>query len=248
MFILAFHKSHVIVQTIMSQLEKKCLLSLILCLIFKFSFSIDTITSTQPLRDGDFLVSTNQVFALGFFSPGISTRRFVGIWYNKVPETVVWVANRDNPINGTAGILTVDNRNLVLYENNKTRVSRWSSMVNVSSTTSFKAQLLDSGNLVLVDQKNSSNRIWESFDFPTDTTIPNMKLGQNRKTGKNWFLSSWKSIDDPGTGNIFLRINPAGFPQVFLYNGSVPLWRGGPWIGQRWSGTPLELGPSILPL
>ncbi|XP_065877262.1 G-type lectin S-receptor-like serine/threonine-protein kinase RKS1 isoform X2 [Euphorbia lathyris] len=223
-------------------MNEVCLLWLILCLIFKVSISIefDTINSTQPLRDdGNILVSKNQEFALGFFSPGVSTRRFVGIWYNKIPETVVWVANRDNPINGAAGILTVDNRgNLVLYESNKTRVPLWSSKVNVSSTASFKAQLLDSGNLVLVDQKNSSNRIWESFDFPTDTTIPDMKLGLNRKTGKNWFLSSWKSVDDPGTGNVFLKMNPAGFPQVFLYNGSVPLWRSGPWTGQRWSGIP----------
>ncbi|WCJ42944.1 G-type lectin S-receptor-like serine/threonine-protein kinase RKS1 [Euphorbia peplus] len=225
----------------MNKLQQKRLLSsLIIFLIFKLCNSVNTITPSQPLKDDDnnFIISTNQIFALGFFTPGVSPHRFIGIWYNKIPEkTVVWVLNRDNPINGTHGILTVDDRdgNLVLYENNQTRVPTWSSNVNASST---EAQLLDSGNFVLVDRENGSNTVWESFDFPTDTTIPTMKLGLNRKTGKNWFLTSWKSRDDPSSGNIFLKINPIGFPQVFLYNGSVPLWRSGPWTGQRWSGVP----------
>ncbi|XP_065877258.1 G-type lectin S-receptor-like serine/threonine-protein kinase At1g11410 [Euphorbia lathyris] len=222
----------------MNQLEIS-LSSLIFFLILNFTISIDTLTPTQPLRDGDVLVSSGEAFALGFFSPGKSPRRFVGIWYNKVSElTVVWVANRDTPINDTTGILTIDGRgNLVLYENNKTDVPLWASNVN-DDTTSSKAQLLDSGNLVLLDQKNSSRILWESFDFPTDTLLPYMKLGRKKNTGKNWSLSSWKSPEDPGTGNIFYKIDPVGFPQLFLYKGPARIWRGGPWTGKRWSGVP----------
>ncbi|WCJ42939.1 G-type lectin S-receptor-like serine/threonine-protein kinase RKS1 [Euphorbia peplus] len=215
------------------------LLSLIFILTVNFCISIDTITPTQPLRDGDVLVSKGEAFALGFFSPGNSGRHYVGIWYNKVSQrTVVWVLNRDSPLNDTAGILTIDGRgNLVLYANNKTDIPLWSTNVNDDST-SFIAQILDTGNLILLDQKNSSRILWESFDYPTDTLLSYMKLGLNRNTGKNWSLSSWKSPDDPGTGNIRYIIDPVGFPQLFVYKGAERLWRGGPWTGKRWSGVP----------
>ncbi|KAF2303582.1 hypothetical protein GH714_019654 [Hevea brasiliensis] len=99
------------------------------------------------------------------------------------------------------------------------------------------AQLQDSGNLVLL-QRDTERFLWQSFDYPTDTLLPNMKLGLNRRTGKNWVLTSWKSKDDPGTGDIVYRIDPSGVPQLFLYKGSVRWWRGGPWTGERWSGVP----------
>ena len=54
-----------------------------------------------------------------------------------------------------------------------------------------------------------------------------MKHGLNH--GINMFLTSWKSKDDPGTGNYSYKINPNGSPQVFLYNGSTPYWRSPPW-------------------
>nr|POE84963.1 g-type lectin s-receptor-like serine/threonine-protein kinase [Quercus suber] len=99
------------------------------------------------------------------------------------------------------------------------------------------AQLLDSGNLVLVQEDNKSV-IWQSFDYPTNTLLPFMKFGLDRRTGLNRFLTCWKSKDDPGTGNSSLRIDPIGFPQLFLYMGQTPTWRAGPWNGLRLSGVP----------
>ncbi|KAJ8761632.1 hypothetical protein K2173_004408 [Erythroxylum novogranatense] len=99
------------------------------------------------------------------------------------------------------------------------------------------AQLTDTGNLVLL-QQDSKRVLWQSFDYPTDTLLPNMKLGLDKKTGLDRFLSSWKSKDDPGTGDIYFRIDPTGYPQLSLYKGSQKRWRAGPWTGQRWSGVP----------
>ncbi|KAG7019654.1 G-type lectin S-receptor-like serine/threonine-protein kinase RKS1, partial [Cucurbita argyrosperma subsp. argyrosperma] len=65
-----------------------------------------------------------------------------------------------------------------------------------------------------------------------------MKLGVNRRTGFSWFLTSWKAQDDPGIGNFSCRINLTGYPQLVLYQGDVPWWRGGPWTGRRWAGVP----------
>uniref|UniRef100_A0A2N9HI47 Bulb-type lectin domain-containing protein n=1 Tax=Fagus sylvatica TaxID=28930 RepID=A0A2N9HI47_FAGSY len=186
------------------------------------------------------LVSNQKAFALGFFSPGNSNLRYVGIWYNEITEqTVVWVANRDNPLNDTSGVLSINGQgNLVLHKQNQT-FPIWSTNVSVSisSSNNSKAQLLDSGNLVLVQQDNQ-RVIWQSFDYPTNTLLPFMKLGLEKRTGLNRYLTSWKSKDDPGTGNASFRIDPTGFRQFVLYMGRTQRWWAGPWNGLRLSGVP----------
>ncbi|GAV84007.1 S_locus_glycop domain-containing protein/B_lectin domain-containing protein/PAN_2 domain-containing protein [Cephalotus follicularis] len=93
-----------------------------LFLIFQFCTSIDTITPNFSLKNGDELVSRGNIFTLGFFSAGNSKNRYIGIWYYQVPyQTVVWVENRNNPINDTSGVLAIDDHgNLVLFEHYRT--------------------------------------------------------------------------------------------------------------------------------
>ncbi|XP_075667315.1 G-type lectin S-receptor-like serine/threonine-protein kinase RKS1 isoform X2 [Castanea sativa] len=207
--------------------ENKMIDSLILIILFfKFCTSLDTLATNQSIKDGQSLISKHNKFALGFFSPGKSSYRYLGIWYVKVtPQTVVWVANRNHPIIDSSGVLSINQHgDLVLHDSNNPLL--WSTNVSVQDqvTTSSVAQLHDSGNLVLV-QDNNTKELWQSFDHPTDTQLPNMKFGLNLMTGINMFLTSWKSKDDPGTGNYSLKMNPNGSPQSFLYNGSTPYWR-----------------------
>ncbi|PKI72933.1 hypothetical protein CRG98_006633 [Punica granatum] len=210
--------------------------------------TLKTIDSSFPLHDGDVLLSENKIFALGFFSPNNSTRRFIGIWYSKVSEqTVFWVANRDRPINDTSGFLSINSRgDLVLQYCSNGSSPVWST--NMSTTNSenatTNAQLQDTGNFILLE-KISSRVLWQSFDYPTDTMTPFMKLGLDRKTGMDRFLTSWKSKDDPGPGNFTYRIDPTGFLQLFLYKSGAPHWRAGPWTGLRWSGVPQMIKPYI---
>ncbi|KAL5198191.1 hypothetical protein ABZP36_001703 [Zizania latifolia] len=69
----------------------------------------DTILVNSSLADGQTLVSASEVFELGFFTPPTSTARFLGIWYKDIsPATVVWVANREAPMSGTTGSLSVN--------------------------------------------------------------------------------------------------------------------------------------------
>ncbi|CAN6546562.1 unnamed protein product [Malus baccata var. baccata] len=83
---------------------KKMLLKalLVVSLLIPFCTSIDTIEMDQHVKDGDLLVSKENIFALGFFSPRNSSSRYVGIWYaqkdEKDQKAVVWVANRNDPI------------------------------------------------------------------------------------------------------------------------------------------------------
>ncbi|XP_058197198.1 G-type lectin S-receptor-like serine/threonine-protein kinase RKS1 isoform X1 [Rhododendron vialii] len=221
--------------------DTKILCSIFLLLLqyqFQFCSPTDTINTTQSLKDGDLLISSNQTFALGFFTPGKSTNRYLGIWYNKVSEqTVVWVANRGDPINNTSGSLSFDvTGNLVVTGPDRSNPV-WST--NVSDLTVAKnssVQLLDSGNLVVLDSNGVV--VWQSFDYPTDTVLPNLRLGVNRKTGLNRFLTSWKSGNDPGPGEYSLKMVLNGSPQFILYKGSELDWRAGSWIGHRWSGIP----------
>ena len=71
--------------------------------LFQTVFSAnDSIRPFQSLGDGATLISKGGSFELGFFTPGNSNRRYVGIWYKNIAvQTVVWVANRCNPINGS---------------------------------------------------------------------------------------------------------------------------------------------------
>ncbi|CAJ1936280.1 unnamed protein product [Sphenostylis stenocarpa] len=221
---------------------------LLLTLLYTCCHSLDnTITTNHPIKDGDVLVSDGLGnFALGFFSPRNSTSRYVGIWYNKISEqTVVWVANRDTPLNDTSGVLSINNHGNIVLHDNKTRNLNpvWSSNASVASTNVL-AKLLDTGNLVLVQTDINIAR-WQSFDHPSNTLLPFMKLGLDRKTGLDRFLTSWKSGNDPGTGNVTYKIDPTGFPQLFLYKGDAPLWRVGSWTGQRWSGVP-EMTPNFI--
>ncbi|KAI9105181.1 hypothetical protein K1719_022710 [Acacia pycnantha] len=65
----------------------------------------DAITIGKPISDGELLISKENLFALGFFSPGKSNYSFVGIWYNNLQQkTNVWVANRDNPVTDNSGV------------------------------------------------------------------------------------------------------------------------------------------------
>ncbi|XP_060671445.1 G-type lectin S-receptor-like serine/threonine-protein kinase At4g27290 [Ziziphus jujuba] len=135
--------------------------------------AIDIISVTQSISENSNLVSKYGRFELGFFSPGSSKRRYVGIWYKNIPgKTVVWVAKHQNSIND---------------------FSRTSMM---NRTTHLIL-------LVLRNEKddNSQNYLWQNFDHLSGTLLPGMKLGWDLKTDLDWHLVSWTNPDDPSSGN-----------------------------------------------
>ncbi|CAK7350791.1 unnamed protein product [Dovyalis caffra] len=209
--------------------ERLVLHSFLLILQVIFCTSKDSINTNQFVKDGEFLISKGNNFALGFFSPGKSSNRYLGIWYYKIPDqTVVWVANRNNPIIGSSGVLSFDKYgNLVLYSDSNQNVSVWSANVSGEEADTSVAQLLDSGNLILVQE--SGNIVWQSFHYPTHYALPGMKIGLDLRTGLDRFLTSWRSADDPGVGDYSFKVNPSGSPQFFLYKGEKRVSRTSPW-------------------
>ncbi|KAI3702913.1 hypothetical protein L6452_28666 [Arctium lappa] len=220
----------------MNSLTKILLCYTALLSILTASTAINTIAVNQTIRDGDTIVSADETFKLGFFSPGRSVNRYVGIWYNKITEfTVVWVANREVPLANRSGVLTLDPSGTLVIRNTTAAII-WSSNSSRPATNPV-ARLLDSGNLVIGDS-NPENFIWQSFDYPTDTQLPGMKIGKDLVTGIERRLRSWKSVDDPSIGGFSIEVDTEGYPQGIQWQGEAIQFRVGPWDGLKWSGMP----------
>ncbi|XP_019094832.1 PREDICTED: G-type lectin S-receptor-like serine/threonine-protein kinase At1g11410 isoform X1 [Camelina sativa] len=212
----------------------------LLSLLFQSCLSDNTIQRRQSLKDGDVVFSEGKRFSFGFFSLGNSKLRYVGIWYAQVSEqTVVWVANRDHPINDTSGLIKFSSRgNLCVYASVNGTEPLWSTgVIDMISEPALVAKLTDLGNLVLLDPVTGKS-FWESFNHPTNTLLPFMKFGFTRQDDVDRIMTSWRSPGDPGPGNITYRIERRGFPQMMMYKGPTLWWRTGSWTGQRWSGVP----------
>lgn len=163
-------------------------------LIFILLFVAPAITLAQPssptgllsLRQGsslkverlesEFLVSPNGTFSAGFYKVGTNAFCF-SIWFAKsLDKTVVWMANRDRPASGKQSSITLHNNgNLVLTDASGSII--WLTDT-FSGSSGVEARLLETGNLVLIDQAKKT-MIWGSFDFPTDTLLPLQPLVKN---------------------------------------------------------------------
>nr|DAD20719.1 TPA_asm: hypothetical protein HUJ06_022182 [Nelumbo nucifera] len=176
-------------------------------------------TPNQSISDGETLISLDQKFVLGFFSPAATTNRYVGIWYNNLPiQTIVWVANRENPLADSTGVFTLRNDgNLAVLDGQQNIV--WSTNTSTVSKNAT-AVLADSGNFILREgnPQNFAGRIlWQSFDYPSNTLVPGMKVGVNLKTGENRVLRSWKNIGNPAQGSFTFGVDPLASNQLFIW-------------------------------
>uniref|UniRef100_A0A3Q7EWP2 Bulb-type lectin domain-containing protein n=1 Tax=Solanum lycopersicum TaxID=4081 RepID=A0A3Q7EWP2_SOLLC len=160
--------------------------------IWILSTALSTTPLNQPLTDKSTIISFD-----------------LGILFNKVTvQTVVWVANRETPVNGTSSTLNLTRQWILTLVNGSGRV-----ILSSNSSRHVKkpiAQLLDSGNLVVRDD-SIEDYLWQSFDYPTDTALPRMKLGIDLKIGFRGFLRSWKSRNDPLRGRGFSK-SPSQLP------------------------------------
>nr|BAA34232.1 SLG23Bol [Brassica oleracea] len=210
--------------------------------LFSPAFSINTLSSIESLTisNSRTLVSPGNVFELGFFRTPSSSRWYLGMWYKKLSErTYVWVANRDNPLSCSIGTLKISNMNLVLLDHSNKSV--WSTNHTRGNERSpVVAELLANGNFVLRDSNKNdrSGFLWQSFDYPTDTLLPEMKLGYDLRTGLNRFLTSWRSSDDPSSGDFSYKLQTRRLPEFYLFKDDFLVHRSGPWNGVGFSGMP----------
>lgn len=82
--------------------------------------------------------------------------------------------------------------------------------------------------------------LWQSFDYPTDTLLPGMKIGINTKTGHRWSLTSWSSEGDPASGSFKLGMDPNNTNQLIIW------WQGEIyWVSGLWQNSSFNL-PHVL--
>ncbi|KAI5430015.1 hypothetical protein KIW84_034551 [Lathyrus oleraceus] len=117
----------------------------------------------------DVIVSSNGTFSAGFYQVGENAFSFA-IWFTELhnhnPDNIVWMANREQPVNGN--ILLLDAGQL----------NTWSS--NTASNAPLELYLKEDGNLVLRELQGT-NILWQSYDFPTNTLLPNQPLTRYTK-------------------------------------------------------------------
>ncbi|XP_059318151.1 G-type lectin S-receptor-like serine/threonine-protein kinase LECRK1 [Lycium ferocissimum] len=149
-------------------------------------------------NNSSYWLSPSREFAFGFY-PLSSTGLFlVGIWFDKIPEkTLVWSANRDDPVPARSKVsLTLSGR-LALTDTNGTE------FVLYNGTRISHAAMQDDGNFVLTN--SSSGVLWQSFDFPTDTILPGQFLDMGQK-----LFSSANGTVDYSTGKYRLEMQTDG--------------------------------------
>ncbi|KAJ9536223.1 hypothetical protein OSB04_un000609 [Centaurea solstitialis] len=147
---------------------------------YSLSHGLTRGSSLSVENKDDRLVSPNTRFTAGFHQVGDNAYAFA-VWFSRQHTTenriVVWMANRDEPVNGKRSKLSLwKDGNLVLIDAGRQVI--WSTDTK-STSSSLQLQLRNTGNLVLDDGRGRT--IWESFDHPTDTLLPNQPFTKTTK-------------------------------------------------------------------
>ena len=101
------------------------------------------------------------------------------------------------------------------------------------------ATLLDTGNFVLqhLHPNGTNTLLWQSFDYPTHTLIPTMKLGINHKTGHRSLLISKLTDKRASPGAFSLEWEPRGQELMIRRRGKV-CWKSGKVRNNRFEHIP----------
>ncbi|KAG6709375.1 hypothetical protein I3842_06G129700 [Carya illinoinensis] len=202
----------------------------------------DTLSKGQSLSmmNTDIISSQSGNFELGFFKRGIPSKIYLGIWCKRFRQRILWVANRENHLSdpSTSRLEISDDGNLVLLEASSKKPF-WSTNLQNLPSNSTEAALLDDGNFVLRDRSDLSTIFWESFDHPTDTSLPGVKLGIDKAGKLPKQLISWKNSEDPSPGLFSYRLDPNGSSKYILeWNRSQVYWSSGVWNGKSFGNFP----------
>ncbi|CAK8561788.1 unnamed protein product [Lathyrus sativus] len=146
----------------------------------------DTLNISSPLysKQGKYLLTFTYV--LGSYE---NTQLCILSSAN-VQNNLVWLYDRNHPIYSDSSVLSLSHSGVLKIESKIGKpMIIYSSPQPINNTV---ATMLDTGNFVLeqLHPNGTKTLLWQTFDYPINTLIPNMKLGINRKTGHNWSLVS----------------------------------------------------------
>ncbi|KAK1260328.1 G-type lectin S-receptor-like serine/threonine-protein kinase SD2-2 [Acorus gramineus] len=222
---------------------------LLLAILVTISISTELVEIVQStsviLRGNSTVLSSNRTFEMGFFTVDGGSSWFLGIWYASIPiRSYVWVANRRSPVTGplssSATLVLTDGEGLTVTDSAGRGV--WFS----GGGNATEARLLDTGNLVVFygDRGKKDVVLWQSFDHPSDTWLPEMEITRRLS------ITCWRSPSDPSPGLYSLRLSPRSYGSFELVyrgeEGEIPYWSTGNWTSGGWfSGVPEMTVPYI---
>ncbi|KAI9076514.1 hypothetical protein K1719_041500 [Acacia pycnantha] len=119
--------------------------------------------------------SSSGEFAFGFRRINNSTNLLLlAIWFAQIPDqTIVWHADIQAPI-PLGSMVQLTTRGLSLINPEGQQIDMWPT--GLQGDVSY-AEMRDDGNFVLAS--SNSSYLWQSFNYPTDTLLPNQTLPLN---------------------------------------------------------------------
>ncbi|KAL5765054.1 hypothetical protein ACOSQ2_017648 [Xanthoceras sorbifolium] len=195
-----------------------CLLFLLLLPCLATSQNGTTISVNQSLTAGDNSepwLSPARDFAFGFRQLDNKDLYLPAIWYYRIPsKTIVWYASADEPAPKGSKIQLTADRGLVLDDPDGTEL--WKS--DFGTGDAAVGFIYDTGNFLIVD--TNSEKLWQSFDHPTDTLLPTQIME------RNGVVSSRRTETDFSRGRFQFRLledgnavlNTINLPSGFAYD------------------------------
>ncbi|XVE78830.1 hypothetical protein DITRI_Ditri14bG0009600 [Diplodiscus trichospermus] len=164
-------------------------------------------------------LSPSRDFAFGFYQRDKDDYFLLSIWFDKIPDkTVVWYSKFEdgNPIlvaSGSMIQLTAED-GLVLKDPRGEQV--WQSPLDLGEAA--YGVMNDTGNFAI--QSRNSGKLWQSFDYPTDTLLPTQIMEINGKLfsrlKQNNFSQGKFRLSLRGDGNLVL--NTVNLPTTLVYD------------------------------
>ncbi|GLT53214.1 hypothetical protein SLA2020_265010 [Shorea laevis] len=180
---------------------------------FTFSGAISTLSVTPNFTasnfqfidySGTFLLSQNATFKASISGTKTNPSLYYFSVTHVASNSIIWSANRNAAMSDSDSLSLTSNG---LSVTNQANQLLWSTPPLNSEVSAL--QLLESGNLVLVDSRNVT--LWESFEYPTDTIV----TGQRMPAGKS--LRSAVSDGDMSVGDYKLEVTDGDV--VLQWNG-----------------------------
>ncbi|KAK3205062.1 hypothetical protein Dsin_019108 [Dipteronia sinensis] len=194
-----------------------CLLFMLLlpCLATSQNGTVSVGQSLTAGEKSESWLSPSRDFAFGFHQLDNKDLFLPAIWYYKIPsKTVVWYAFADKSVpRGSTLQLTAD-RGLALDDPDGKEI--WKSDIGMhKAAVGF---IYDNGNFLIVD--TNSEKLWQSFDHPTDTLLPTQIME------RNGVVSSRRTETDFSQGRFQFRLlqdgnavlNTINLPSGFAYD------------------------------
>ncbi|KAJ4724155.1 Receptor-like protein kinase [Melia azedarach] len=156
----------------------------LLCLLFLFLLPcLVTAQNNGTLSVGQFItaadnsepwVSPSGDFAFGLHKLDNKDFFLPAIWYHKIPsQTIVWYASGDSPAPRGSKIQLTADRGLVLEDPDGKEI--WKTEISMGEATS--GVLDDNRNFWIAN--TNSEKLWQSFDLPSDTLLPTQTMQRN---------------------------------------------------------------------